>query len=64
MIEPNLSLNILKEFQRVGDSVPGIVPGPGQFDWDATLQKTAGAVGVSKSTFGQIPSSSVNPHLI
>jgi hypothetical protein len=48
----------------VGDSVPGIVLGPGQFDWDATLQKTAGAVGVFKSTFGQIPSSSVNPHLI
>ncbi|MGD0909604.1 MAG: carboxypeptidase regulatory-like domain-containing protein, partial [Candidatus Acidiferrales bacterium] len=76
-----------------GNSGLGIVLGPGQFNWDATLQKTTkvgglredaslvfrseffnmfnhpqfsnpGTLDVSKSTFGQITSSSVNPRLI
>jgi hypothetical protein len=76
-----------------GNSGLGIVLGPGQFNWDATLQKTTkvgglredaslvfrteffnmfnhpqfsspSVVDVSKSTFGQITSSSVNPRPI
>ena len=76
-----------------GDSGLGILLGPGQFNFDATLQKTTivggihedaslvfraeffnafnhpqfnnpGTVDVSKSTFGQITSTSVNPRLI
>jgi hypothetical protein len=76
-----------------GDSGLGILLGPGQFNFDATIQKTTkvggihedaalvfrteffnvfnhpqfnnpGTVDVSKSTFGQITSSSVNPRLI
>jgi hypothetical protein len=76
-----------------GNSGLGIVLGPGQFNWDATLQKTTqvgglredanlifrvelfnmfnhpqfsnpSVVDVSKATFGQITSSSVNPRLI
>jgi len=76
-----------------GNSGVGIVLGPGQFNWDATLQKTTkvggihedaslifrvemfntfnhpqfsnpSVVDVSKPTFGQITSSSVNPRLI
>jgi hypothetical protein len=76
-----------------GNSGLGIVLGPGQFNWDATIQKTTivgglrenaslvfrvemfntfnhpqfsnpGVVDVSKSTFGQITSASVNPRLI
>jgi hypothetical protein len=76
-----------------GNSGLGILLGPGQFNFDATLQKTTrvggihedaslvfrteffnvfnhaqfnnpGTVDVSKSTFGQITSTSVNPRLI
>jgi hypothetical protein len=76
-----------------GNSGFGILLGPGQFNCDATIQKTTkvggihedaalvfraeffnafnhpqfnnpGVVDVSKSTFGQITSSSVNPRLI
>ena len=76
-----------------GDSGLGILLGPGQFNFDATLQKTTkvggihedaslvfrteffnvfnhpqfnnpGTVDVSKTTFGQITSTSVNPRLI
>ena len=76
-----------------GNSGFGILLGPGQFNFDATIQKTTrvggiregatlvfrtelfnvfnhpqfnnpGTVDVSKSTFGQITSSSVNPRLI
>jgi hypothetical protein len=78
-----------------GNSGLGIILGPGQFNFDATLQKTTKVGGihedaslvfrteffnmfnhpqfnnptgsqldVSKSTFGQITSSSVNPRLI
>jgi hypothetical protein len=76
-----------------GNSGLSIVLGPGQFNWDATLQKTTqvgglredanlifrvelfnmfnhpqfsnpSVVDVSKATFGQITSSSVNPRLI
>jgi hypothetical protein len=76
-----------------GNSGPAIILGPGQFNWDATLQKVTkvggireGAdlvfraeffnvfnhaqfnnpqvVDVSKSNFGQITSTSVNPRLI
>jgi hypothetical protein len=76
-----------------GDVGPGIVLGPGQFNWDMILAKTTRVGGlredatlqfrteffntfnhpqfnnpsvadVSKSTFGQITSTSVNPRLI
>jgi hypothetical protein len=78
-----------------GNSGFGVILGPGQFNWDATLQKTTKVGGihedaalvfrteffnvfnhpqfanptgsqldVSKSTFGQITSTSVNPRLI
>jgi hypothetical protein len=76
-----------------GNSGPSIILGPGQFNWDATLQKVTkvggireGAdlvfraeffnvfnhpqfnnpqvVDVSKSNFGQITSTSVNPRLV
>jgi hypothetical protein len=76
-----------------GNSGYGIILGPGQFNFDATIQKTTkvggiredstlvfrteffnvfnhpqfnnpAVVDVSKSTFGQITSTSVNPRLI
>ena len=76
-----------------GNAGLGVISGPGQFNWDATIQKTTrvrgctqGAtlvfrtdffnlfnhaqfnapttVDVSKSTFGQITSTVVNPRLV
>jgi hypothetical protein len=76
-----------------GNSGPSIILGPGQFNWDATLQKVTKVGGIregadlvfraeffnvfnhpqfnnpqvvdfSKSNFGQITSTSVNPRLV